>query len=548
MGTVTDGAHGALVLWSQPELGLARLRMRHVLGGGVLDPAWPAEGLALGVGSAAASDAVLVSDEAGGAVAVWTDSRTGTAKTYAQRVRSNGSVDPAWPAGGVPISSASGTQRRPAVAGDGAGGVFVTWEDTRTGGNARSDLYAQHVRADGSLDPAWPALGAAVCTAIYEQFDPAIVADGMGGGAQVAWFDRRQTTAYEEVWTQRLDSTGALASGWPVNGITLASGDGIWRSELKLASDHANGFFALWNESPAFDNHEVRLIRVGVNGAPVAGWPAGGLELSEPFTASLNGRMVVDDSGPGAPAVLATWAEYFDFGIHARRVLGDGTFDPAWPASPANLLPLPMTSPKLTGAVSDDTGGLILLWSAAPSSSGSDDNIFASHVLATGTPDPAWPVGGALVCGASGMQGPPAAISDGTGGALAVWAGDGIGTTANVNAQRVDRGGIVGPLAAGVGRDAAVAQHAFALPSPQPAHGASRLSFTLGQPGRVRLSVFDTNGRRVRALWDGALPAGAHSMSWDLRDEQGGHVAPGLYFAKLSASGRELTQRIVVLD
>src|SRR5439155_18483769 len=55
---------------------------------------------------------------------------------------------------------------------DGAGGVFVQFEDV---GN--TDLYLQHVRAGGAVDPLWPSTGYQLGTA--DEGD--IVSDGSGG-------------------------------------------------------------------------------------------------------------------------------------------------------------------------------------------------------------------------------------------------------------------------------------------------------------------------------------------------------------------------------
>ena len=51
----------------------------------------------------------------------------------------------------------------------------------------------------------------------------------------------------------------------------------------------------------------------------------------------------------------------------------------------------------------------------------------------------------------------------------------------------------------------------------------------------VRLEVLDPQGRRVRVLADGYLPAGHHAIEWDGRSEAGTRVAPGVYFYRFEA-------------
>lgn len=94
---------------------------------------------------------------------------------------------------------------------------------------------------------------------------------------------------------------------------------------------------------------------------------------------------------------------------------------------------------------------------------------------------------------------------------------------------------------------------AFALapPAPNPAGGRTRFAFTLpvgDREGRVtRLDLFSASGRHVRGLVADRLDAGPHEVSWDLRDEDGGRVGAGIYFARLVWAGQNLERKLVVL-
>jgi hypothetical protein len=46
-------------------------------------------------------------------------------------------------------------------------------------------------------------------------------------------------------------------------------------------------------------------------------------------------------------------------------------------------------------------------------------------------------------------------------------------------------------------------------------------------------------------LATGTQRAGEHSMTWDLHDEGGRTVDPGLYFARLEVQGRTFARKIV---
>ncbi len=88
---------------------------------------------------------------------------------------------------------------------------------------------------------------------------------------------------------------------------------------------------------------------------------------------------------------------------------------------------------------------------------------------------------------------------------------------------------------------------ALLAPAPNPARGASLLSFALARSGPVDLSLYGVDGRRVAVLAHGTYAAGMHHIDW--RGDSGGHgtVAPGIYWLRLETSGERFTRRLVVL-
>src|SRR5947208_9826454 len=123
----------------------------------------------------------IAGDGVGGAIITWQDLRAGSnTDIYALHVVASGIVDGQdWPIAGRLVCGASGSQSAPRIVADGVGGAIITWQDSRS--PSGSDIYAQHVLASGSLDPAWPVNGLAVCTAAGNQLTPAIVSDDAGG-------------------------------------------------------------------------------------------------------------------------------------------------------------------------------------------------------------------------------------------------------------------------------------------------------------------------------------------------------------------------------
>lgn len=65
-----------------------------------------------------------------------------------------------------------------------------------------------------------------------------------------------------------------------------------------------------------------------------------------------------------------------------------------------------------------------------------------------------------------------------------------------------------------------------------PVRGSGAFSFELPRAARAELALYDTQGRRVRTLLEGAQPAGATHLGWSTDG-----LAPGAYFARLRADG-----------
>ncbi len=109
------------------------------------------------------------------------------------------------------------------------------------------------------------------------------------------------------------------------------------------------------------------------------------------------------------------------------------------------------------------------------------------------------------------------------------------------------KGVLYGPASAAPGAEKA---YGFALePSyPNPATTEANIKFSLpaGVSGEYALAVFDLAGRKVRTVAAGAGAPGGYEVAWDLADDAGRKVAPGVYLCWLSASCGSAGRRVVV--
>jgi hypothetical protein len=82
---------------------------------------------------------------------------------------------------------------------------------------------------------------------------------------------------------------------------------------------------------------------------------------------------------------------------------------------------------------------------------------------------------------------------------------------------------------------------------PNPFNPATRIEFTLAEPGRVELGIYTVDGRRVRTLLQADRAAGLHAEIWDGRDDRGVRLASGAYYARLVTRDGTYTRPLVML-
>ena len=88
----------------------------------------------------------------------------------------------------------------------------------------------------------------------------------------------------------------------------------------------------------------------------------------------------------------------------------------------------------------------------------------------------------------------------------------------------------------------------LSAPRPNPTRGESVIEFTLpGGDADARLELYDLSGRRRATLAQESLAPGRHFARFTGQDESGAHLAPGLYFVRLSHGSERRIQRLVIM-
>ena len=82
---------------------------------------------------------------------------------------------------------------------------------------------------------------------------------------------------------------------------------------------------------------------------------------------------------------------------------------------------------------------------------------------------------------------------------------------------------------------------------PNPVASRTQVSYEVASPARVRIKVYDAQGRLVRTLVDANVDPGRYQAHWDGRNSAGGTVSSGVYFYKMEADRFYATRKMLVL-
>jgi flagellar hook assembly protein FlgD len=83
--------------------------------------------------------------------------------------------------------------------------------------------------------------------------------------------------------------------------------------------------------------------------------------------------------------------------------------------------------------------------------------------------------------------------------------------------------------------------------SPNPLNPKATLSLSLARAGRVKVDLFDVQGRLMRTLLDGSAAAGYVDVEIDGTDAAGRKLASGIYYVSIVTAEGRMTKPITIL-
>ncbi|MBI1797817.1 MAG: T9SS type A sorting domain-containing protein [Candidatus Eisenbacteria bacterium] len=412
---VSDGAGGAIIVWHDTRNPSTNpdIYAQHITAGLAIDPIWPVNGAPVTAAPGSQDVIDVAPDGAGGVFVVWEDDRKYSASQYdiyGQHITASGTVAAGWPTDGLALCAATGDQRFPRVVSDGSGGLIAVWEDHR---GPDADIYGMRVNGNGTAPLGWLLNGNPVCTAPKDQVEPALMADG-AGGAIVVWADARSDpTGGGDVYAGRILANGGPDPAWPNQGSVLSAFWGPQGAELHLVTDGVGGAIVGWVDYSASPSGDIYAQRVSAAGVVPAGWPANGFPVCTAPSGQFNLDMISDESG----GALFVWDDYrnaTNSDLYGHHILANGTMAPGWIAN-GNLV---ATGPdyQVRGSLAKDKQGG--MYTAFDVDNPTDHDICVQHMMGNGMLASGWPATGKPECIGPADDDEARAVSDGAGGMI----------------------------------------------------------------------------------------------------------------------------------
>jgi hypothetical protein len=348
---MSDGAGGAIIAWLDKRNGSSIFAQRV---NSVGEIQWEYNGTVICTAALDRGTPRIASDDSGGAIIVWKDTRNGIGNSdlYAQRINDSGVVQ--WALEGIVICDKPNDQLFSAIVRDGSGGAVIAWQDNRNGTDF--DIYCQRVTRGGSL--LWASNGEPICTASGDQTLPILASDGFGG-AIVTWHDLRNGIDYD-VYAQRINGAGTVQ--WMANGIAVAAGSGSQEFPT-IAEDGAGGALIAWNMT--FDGIESDLFAQRVSSGGVLQWRVDGVPICTARHSQAKPQMINDGSG----GAIITWWDgrnfntlpYDSVAVYAQRINGSGIVQ--WDSNGIAIsTAVKFGANDFPVSVGDGSGGEIIAW------------------------------------------------------------------------------------------------------------------------------------------------------------------------------------------
>ncbi len=82
---------------------------------------------------------------------------------------------------------------------------------------------------------------------------------------------------------------------------------------------------------------------------------------------------------------------------------------------------------------------------------------------------------------------------------------------------------------------------------PNPFRPSTTIAFDIKEAGNTSLSVYNIKGQLVKEIVDKPMSSGAHTITWDGRDEKGNTCSSGVYYLRLMSGNQTQLRKLLIL-
>jgi hypothetical protein len=347
-----DGTGGMYTLQRGPGIAFTTLVADHWTPAGAVDPSWPYGGATvvdgtLGLGTITSAPAEATDDSNGVYVSCVLDD----ARVLGWRLLANGSLADGWPPEGVVYRDIQNEAMPNGLASipDDSGGVIVAAENYSQTGSIF--MRAWRKRSNGLSK--WNS----VASGDHTTGGPVIGLVLAHDHVYYCWANDVSPTVREvRLQSLSLANFGHVSPGWPANGLLVTQGhpDTL---RAQLLPDQTDGAYIAWSRGPS-----IVAVRIDSTGALVSGWPATGVSLIDAGATPIPGTNWIAASAQNG--IIACWTDARDgvARLWVRFLWSDGTL-PVWETLSGRIVA--STNPLAMGFIHDGGVGVYVAWESA---------------------------------------------------------------------------------------------------------------------------------------------------------------------------------------
>ena len=203
----------------------------------------------------------------GEGIFVWSDTRYGMRNIFAHKIDQDGNL--LWGEEGTVVTDLPGRQEDPVAITDGAGGAFIAWVDYRF--DAQGDIFLQHVDSTGEI--LLDSNGVALAQVVGKQITINMCTDSLGG-VFITWQDKRSGVD-DDIYGTHVSSDHVIVA--PGNGVPIVTEGGNQNAKtIEYAGN--NQAFTAWADFREGANADIYGQRLSMdmtagfqdNGFPIA--------------------------------------------------------------------------------------------------------------------------------------------------------------------------------------------------------------------------------------------------------------------------------------